>query len=425
MRQLRFRATRLRQRSAQRTRAPIAGGGGLDTDVAVIGAGPYGLAISAHLSGRGVAHEIFGEPMDTWRSHMPAGMLLKSEGFASNISDPRGEHTLERYCAEHGIEYGALAAPIGLDTFAGYGCWFQERAVPALRRDRVELVARAADGFELGLDSGETLRARRVVVATGVQGLAHVPSALSGLPGEAVVHCYDYRDPQTSTGSDIAIVGAGQSALEAAALIHEQGGTAHVLLRAEQVRWNSKPGGADRPLRERLHYPESGLGEGIEQWLCANYPLAFHAVPERKRVSSAYGILGPAGSWWLRPRIEGHIDIRPQRTVVQARVEDGGVRLRLRLQGPAGVEELTVDKVVAGTGYRADLNRLSFLEEGLRDSLASAPAAPGAPVLDRWFESSVPDLLFVGYIAAVSFGPLMRFVYGTDFTARRVARRLA
>ncbi|MFZ1153956.1 MAG: FAD-dependent oxidoreductase [Solirubrobacteraceae bacterium] len=423
MRQLRSRATRFKWSTERRARVSKTFAGGLDTDVAVIGAGPYGMAISAHLSACGVRHEIFGEPMDTWRNHMPAGMMLKSEGFASNISDPSGERTLERYCAERGIEYGSLAAPIHLDTFAGYGCWFQEQAAPGLRANQVDLVRRTADGFELRLDSTETLRARRVVVATGVQGLAYLPPQLSSLPDDAVVHCYDYGDPLASSGSTVAVLGAGQSALEAAALIHEQGAIVHVILRAERISWNSKPGGASRPLRERLRYPESGLGEGMEQRLCASFPLGFHALPQRKRVGAAYGILGPAGSWWLRPRIEGHIDVRCGRTVTEARVEDGGVCLTL--QGPTEVEELRVEKVVAGTGYRADLDRLPFLDRALRDSVASIGGIPDAPVLDRWFQSSVADLYFVGHMAAVSFGPLMRFVYGTDFAARRLSRRLS
>jgi predicted ATP-grasp superfamily ATP-dependent carboligase len=420
MRQLRWRAARLRRESERRARADSGGAHGLDTDVAVIGAGPYGLAISTHLSARGVDHEIFGEPMDTWRDHMPTGMFLKSEGFASNISDPGGERTLERYCAERGIEYGPLAAPIRLDTFTGYGRWFQAQAVPGLRLNRVDLLKQVAGGFELRLDSSETLRAKRVVVATGMQGFASLPPQLGGPPSDAVVHCYDYSDPQSSRGTHVAVLGAGQSALEAAALIHEQGGTPHVLMRAERISWNSKPGGSGRPLRERLHYPESGLGEGIEQRLCADYPLAYHAAPQRLRVGTAYGVLGPAGAWWLRPRIEGQIEVRPRHTVLEAQITEGGVHLRL--QGPAGIEELWVDQVVAGTGYRPDLGRLPFLDGSLRDGVETLH---GGAVLDRWFQSSVPDLYFVGYTAAVSFGPLMRFVYGTDFTARRLARRLS
>jgi hypothetical protein len=89
------------------------------------------------------------------------------------------------------------------------------------------------------------------------------------------------------------------------------------------------------------------------------------------------------------------------------------------------VDELSVDKVVAGTGYRAGLERMEFLDEGLKNSVASVPGLPGIPALGRSFQSSVSNLYFVGYTAAISFGPLMRFVFGTDFTARRLTKALA
>ena len=57
--------------------------------LAIVGAGPYGLSIAAHLRERGVNFRIFGTPMRTWREQMPRGMLLKSDGFASNLSDPQ------------------------------------------------------------------------------------------------------------------------------------------------------------------------------------------------------------------------------------------------------------------------------------------------------------------------------------------------
>ena len=149
---------------------------GIDTDVAVIGAGPYGLSVSAHLSARGVRHEIFGDTMSLWAKHMPVGMYLKSEGFASNLADPSGEHTLRRFCAEQGIEYGEFAVPIALDTFERYGRWFAERLVPQVRDAKVQQVSKGPAGFELTLSTGERLRARQVVLATGMTGYAHVPS---------------------------------------------------------------------------------------------------------------------------------------------------------------------------------------------------------------------------------------------------------
>lgn len=390
-----------------------------DTDVAVIGAGPYGLSVSAHLAGRGVRHEIFGAPMDTWRSHMPAGMFLKSEGFASNLSDPAGEHTLERYCDESGIEYGRIAVPIALETFSGYGLWFQRRAVPELDTRLVGGLAAVDGGFELTLDDGATLVARRVVVATGVQPQAYTPPELDGLSAGAVLHTYDQSDAATPAGRCV-VLGAGQSALEAAALANEGGREVTLVARCGRLEWLSKPGGRDRPLRKRLQYPESGLGEGRAQWAYSNLPLVFHRMREEWRLEKARTVLGPAGAWWLRPRIEGEVDLRLGRTLVGARAEDGEAVLSLR--GPAGEEEVAADQVVAGTGYGFSLERLAFLSAELRGGIETVA---GAPALSRSFESSVPGLYFAGFLATPSFGPLMRFVFGARFAALRVAGRLA
>lgn len=351
---------------------------------------------------------------------MPRGMCLKSEGFASNLSDPGAECTLKRFCAEQELEYGDIGVPVSLDTFERYGRCFQERFVPGLRRQTVERVRPGKGGFELELSTGETLRARRVIVATGVQGYAQLPPELRGLPSEAVTHSYDQRDPALWKGRTVAVVGAGQSALDAAVLLHEQGADVVVLARAQRIVWNPDPTLGPRPLRARVRYPRSGLGDGLRVYLYAAHPLVMHTTPARHRLRVAYTALGPAGAWWLRPRFEGHVRSLPGRTVQAARMEGEDVCLGLR--GPAGEEELVVSRVLAGTGYRVDLNRLSFLDPILRTRIATAT---DTPVLDRSFQSSVPGLHFVGYAAAGSFGPVMRFVYGAEFTARRLARELA
>ncbi len=410
--------------ATRRARRLARGGGaagGLDTDVAVIGAGPYGLSVSAQLSGRGVRHEIFGETMELWRSHMPAGMHLKSEGFASNLSDPAGEYTLERFCAESGIEYGEVAVPIRLDTFSRYGCWFQERMVPQVRRERIVDVRRDGDGFELSLDSGQTLRAGSVVVASGMTSCAYLPPALRELEPH-VFHAYEHRDPSDSRGQRVAVVGAGQSALESAALMAEQGADVHVIARAGKLAWNARPVSGRRSLREQWEYPRSGLGDGKSQRAYSDFPLAFHFAPETQRRRHAYTALGPAGAWWLRSRIEGKVQLRLERSVAQVERSNGHVRLLLESPRDGEREELEVSQVVAGTGYRPDVNRLEFLVPQLRGSVANVG---GTPVLDRHFQSSVPGLYFVGYLAGLSFGPVMRFVFGADFAARRLARRLA
>ena len=390
----------------------------VDTEVAVIGAGPYGLAVAAHLAGRGISRHVFGDPMDLWRSHMPAGMYLKSEGFASNISEPRGELTLARFCREQGLEYGHVAVPVALDIFVGYGTWFQEQLVPDVRTERVDLLRRNGSDFELTLSTGESLRARRVVVATGLQGYSNIPEPLAALPRDRMTHTYDYTRP---VPEDLVVVGAGQSALEGAALAREAGASVRIVARTLKLAWNSKPGGSARPLHQRLRYPESGLGEGVRQRVYANHPIAFSRLPASQRVRRAYAFLGPAGAWWLRPRIEGRIDTLLQRSVTAATVDDGHVVLRLA--GPEHTEEeIAVERVLAGTGYRADLARLEFLDRMLLRDVATLA---GTPVLDAGFQASVPGLYFVGYSAAATFGPLMRFVFGTDFAARRLAPHVA
>ncbi len=384
-------------------------------DVAIVGAGPYGLSLAAHLRAAGVSFRHFGVPMSLWRDHMPAGMYLKSQGFASNLSDPAGSHTLRAFCAETGRDYADYGLPVSLATFVAYADWFRSRHAPDLEEVLVSDVASRDDRFEATLATGERLVARRLVVATGVEHFQRMPGVLAGLPAELGSHSSAHPDLGVFAGREVVVIGLGQSALESAALLHEDGAGVRIIGRASRVAWNGDPLEAQRSLRRRLREPEAPLGSGWSTWFYSTRPHLYRRLPADLRYRRAITALGPAGACWLRPRVEGRIPTLLGHSVASAAPTGGRVRLGLRDERGLPAGELDADHVIAATGYRPSLDRLRFLGGALR---AQVRTHAGTPVVDRRFRSSVPGLYFVGPAVASTFGPVMRFVYGADFAAR-------
>jgi putative flavoprotein involved in K+ transport len=150
-------------------------------EVAIVGAGPYGLSLAAHLDAAGISTRVFGRPMDSWQRRMPEGMLLKSDPFASNLSDPQDFYTLSRFSEEQSIPYSE-SEPVKLDIFCNYGLDFQKRCVLRLADVQVTNVERTGDKFVVSLDDGDKVSARPVVIAIGVGPFRYVPEILDALP---------------------------------------------------------------------------------------------------------------------------------------------------------------------------------------------------------------------------------------------------
>lgn len=390
-------------------------------DVAIIGAGPYGLSLAAYLKAHGVVFRIFGNPMHTWLTQMPQGMRLKSEGFASFLYDPDGAFTLAHYCKEHGLPYADVGLPVPLETFAAYGLEFQKRFVPMLENKLVKSVRRSALGFEVGLDSGEVVNARQVVVAVGISHFAYVPPILSALPEELVSHSSKYGALAHFKGREVVVVGAGASALDVAALLHRAGAAAQVVARKPKIRFHDPPEKDPPTLWERLRHPITGIGPGWKLYFYTNAPLVFHYMSERFRFDAVKRILGPAPGWFIKEQVVGKVSFNLGVDISAATVENG--KVSLQLTDSIGARKTVVcDHVIAATGYRVDLRRLDFLDAGALNGIRSVGHTP---VLSSKFESSWPGLYFVGTSAANSFGPLLRFAYGAKFTARRLSRHLA
>ena len=390
-----------------RTVASIRSNGG----TAIIGAGPYGMAASAHLRAADVAVVVFGEVMDFWQRHMPKGMWLRSSWEASHISDPERSLTLDRYQALHAIQ---LPTPVPLDCFVAYGQWFQRQAVPDVDRRRVVRVEPFGPGFRILLADGEPLQVERLVVAAGIGPFAHRPPEFDGLPPSLASHSSEQPDLGRFAGQRVVVVGGGQSALESAALLRENGAETEVLVRAPLVRWIGRGGWLrkqPRPIRH-LFYPPTDVGPPVLNQIVAR-PGLFRRFPLKLQERIAYRSIRPAAQGWVRPRI-GPVPITVGRVVQSARQK--GERVRLALDDGS---TRSVDHVLLATGYRVDLSCYSFLAPELVRSIDSRN---GYPRLSPGFETSVPRLHFLGAPAASSFGPLMRFVSGTEYAARALTR---
>lgn len=383
-------------------------------DVAVIGAGPYGLAVAAHLKAAGVPTRVFGEAMSFWRRNMPKGMKLRSSRRATHIADPDNRHSVHVYAAEKG---GVPDDPLPLEDFVAYGEWFQRRVAPNLDTRKVVQVETSTSGFRLRLEDGECVEARRVVMAMGLANQEFKPPQFEGLPPSLVSHSADHMDLGVFRGRRVAVIGRGQSAVESAALLQEAGAEVELISRGG-VHWI----GAEKPksarerdwkwrLQDALAAPSS-VGRFPLNWL-VEAPGLVRLVPTDLRTRIIVHTLRPEATAWLRKRAEG-VRMRPGRTVANARPEGNQIALQLD-DGSCS----RVDHALLATGYRIDIAKLGVLAPSL---LQRITRIAGSPRLSAQFESSVPGLHFVGSSAVHSLGPLMRFIAGAGYAARCVTR---
>jgi FAD-dependent urate hydroxylase len=381
-----------------------------DCNVTVVGAGPYGLSSAAYLRAAGVEARVFGDPMSFWEKQMPAGMCLRSNWGASHIADPKQEFTLDAYCRQSGSQ---AAKPIPLNLFVGYGHWYQRQAVPDLDRRFVRSIEPDSKGFRVTLADGESFSSRRVAVATGIDSFANRPPEFEGLPPALASHSGEHNDLSKFKGRRVAVIGAGQSALESAVLLKEAGIEVEVIARRGALNWVGRHPRLHHlgPLSSLLYSNRDVGPAGISRLVAM--PRLFRKFPRWFQERTAYRAIRPAVAGWLQTRM-ADVPLTLGRRVVSATVT--GSQLRLKLDD--GTEKL-VDHALLATGFRVNISRYPFLSPALLQRLETAG---GYPVLKRGLESSIPGLHFLGKPAAWSFGPLVGFVSGTEFAATELVR---
>jgi thioredoxin reductase len=289
--------------------------------------------------------------------------------------------------------------------------------VPNVEAKDVCVLERKDDLFYLTLGNGEKLVARHVVLAVGISHFADMPKELMHLPRDVRTHSFHFQNGKQFYRRQVAVVGGGASAIDVAAELHACGASVRIVARDKHIKWHTPPG--ERGLLSWFTRPSTGIGPGWRSFFCARLPQFFRLLPQSLRLRIVKRHLGPAPGWFMRPKIEGRVPILRDAELVGATMR--GTRVGLIVSRRGEEREIACDHVIAATGYKPDMSRLSFL--GLR-LLREIKQVENTPVLSSRFETSVRGLYVVGPAAANSFGPLMRFMVGGQYASPLLVRHL-
>lgn len=379
----------------------------IESSVAIVGAGPNGLAAAGLCRELGIDFIQFGEPMDSWKNHMPKGMLLRSSVPSSSIGSPSSEFSIRRYQDEIGRD---LPNPLPIQDFIDYGLWVQRNVSPDIDNRYVEKISYDGD-FKLSIEDGDSLTARKVVLALGINQFANIPKEFEEIPECLAAHSSKISSFDELRAKRVVVIGAGQSAQESAALLNESGAEVELISKSDRLIKIAEGKDLGELIKERLPralgeliYPPTGL-----EWLwppahvMVSYPEIYKYVPGKRQRELTQAVLRPRGSHWLTPRLES-VTITNSRFVTKAEPSSDGLKLQL-----SDDTSRTVDFVLLATGYRPDITKEKVLED---DLLAKVNRVSGYPTL-RNYQTSVDGLFILGALAARDHGPINRFVSGS------------
>jgi hypothetical protein len=185
------------------------------------------------------------------------------------------------------------------------------------------------------------------------------------------------------------------------------------------LKFHSTPTGKPRSAWQQIRHPKSGLGPGMRSRFYSDAPGLFYYLPERLRLEIVEKSLGPSAGWFVKDKM-AQVPSLLGYTPRSAEIRGSSVCLHLRA-ADGSERKVVTQNIVAATGYKVNLDRLTFLSPTMRSQFK---VVKGSPVLSSSFESSVPGIYFVGLAAATSFGPVMRFAFGAGFAARRLTETL-
>ena len=374
------------------------------TDLLIIGAGPFGLAVAAQASHLGIEHVVAGKPLAFWKQNMPAGMYLRSA--CDWHLDPLNIHTIDAFLAERG-QTAKDVEPLSLDFYLSYAEWFQQQKQITPVPWHIERLDVMNDGFTAITTAGETIRARNVVIAPGFTHFTNIPAALkSRLPAGRFVHTCDFVDFSTARGKSYLIVGGRQSAFEWAALLLEAGASAVAISHRH-----------DSPAFAEADW--SWVNQMVET--IGDNPNWFRRLSQAEKDDVNHR-LWAEGRLKVEPWLEARLDsdrvrVLPRTEIVEGVENNGELEIKL-----SNSEMITCDQIVLATGYKVDITRLPILSAG--NILDQLETRNGFPVLDEHFQTSIPSLFITSMPATQDFGPFFAFTISVRVSARLICEAI-
>ena len=370
------------------------------TNLLIIGAGPFGLAVAAQASHLGIDHVVAGKPMEFWKQNMPAGMYLRSA--CDWHLDPANIHTIENFLAERG-QTAKDVEPLSLEFYLSYAAWFQKQKQITAIPWHIQRLDASDGGFTAETSDGNTIHARNVVIAPGFTHFTNIPAELkSRLPAGRYAHTCDFVDFSSASGKRYLIVGGRQSAFEWAALLIEAGASeVYISHRHDSPAFAAADWSWVNPLVDAIGEDPSWYRRLTQ--------------PEKDDIGHRLWAEGRLKvEPWLEARLNhDRVHVRPRTEVVKCTEKNGELNVEL-----SNGETVTCDQIVLATGYKVDIARLPILASG--NILNQPTTRNGFPVLDNHFQTSIPGLFITSMPATQDFGPFFAFTISVRVSAKLI-----
>jgi FAD-dependent urate hydroxylase len=357
-------------------------------DVIIIGSGPFGISLAAHTVASNLSYKLFGYPMDFWKNQMPQDMFIRTPHEFVSFSDSKDELTIQQFSVETGTE---LVTPLPRPIFVEYANWFAKKAGIEFTPELITKVVRKNGVYEVTSESGVTHRSKNVIVATGVHHYKYLPNFLKDFSAHLVSHTSGYTSFAEFKDKKVVVLGSGQSAWEAAGLLHREGADVELVYRKDGANY---AGSRENEIALR------DVGD------------IFYTLPLEEK-KQGWGQSAGSVAHFLKPYVDGIVPENSGVAVVKVeQVNDEEIRLVLS----NGTEKI-VNHIIAATGFHINLDKVPFFNPELLMGIEREEEYTQFPKLNESFESSVPGLYFAGPLSSHSHGPTFRFILGLRKTS--------